>query len=108
MRRFTMYRRFVEGGVTPDKDVVAYNKPDEPTLEGVLFSDGKVAVRWLTARRSTVVWDSFGDFWDIHVGIHPDYGTEFVWHDAEKQHDPPTTESGATSSSSVDQPKEGE
>lgn len=79
MRIFTMYRRAVEGGVTEGKEAVAYNRPDQPTLEGVEFSDGKVVVRWLTGKRSVVVWDSFDDFYAIHVGTHPDYGTEFVW-----------------------------
>lgn len=79
MRTFELSRTAVEGGVTEGKEAVAYNKPTEVTLEGVEFSDGKVAVRWLTDRRSTVVWDSFQDFYDIHIGTHPDYGTEIVW-----------------------------
>lgn len=79
MRTFTLYRTAVEGGVTEGKETVAYNRPDEPTLEGVVFSDGETVVRWLTASRSTAVWKSFGDFYAIHVGTHPDYGTKIIW-----------------------------
>lgn len=76
-----MYRTAVVGGETPGKEAVAYNKPDEITLEGVVFRDGKIAVRWLTAKRSTVVWDDWDDFFAIHIGTHPDYGTLIRWDD---------------------------
>lgn len=76
MRTFTLYRL----GLGPlEKDESAYNKPDEPQLQGVVFDDGKVVVRWLTAHRSTTVWDSWDDFRAIHITIHPDYGTKIVW-----------------------------
>lgn len=77
MRRFTMYRRSV-----PDAthDANQKNQPDEPQFEGVVFSDGRVAVRWLTAKRSTACWDSLEDMMAIHG--HPEYGSEMVWHDA--------------------------
>lgn len=85
MRTFEMYRTAVAGGETPGKEAVAYNQPDEITLEGVVFQDGKVAVRWLTAKRSVVVWDSFEDFYDIHIGTHPDYGTLVKWADGTEE-----------------------
>lgn len=78
MRCFTVYRRAVQPG-TERWEEVAYNAPSEPQVQGVVFDDGKVACRWLTAKRSTVVWDSFEDFAAIHIGTHPDYGTEVVW-----------------------------
>src|SRR5215472_2582134 len=34
----------------------AANPPDEPQFEGVIFSDGTVVLRWLTAYRSHSVW----------------------------------------------------
>ena len=56
------------------------NAPNQPQFEGVMFSDGTVAVRWLTAKRSTSVWSSFQDMMDIHG--HPEYGSELMWVDA--------------------------
>jgi hypothetical protein len=73
MTTFTMYRRAV-----PDShDDNQRNAPDEPQFEGVVFSDGRVAVRWLTAKRSVSVWDSMADLLAIHG--HPEYGAELVW-----------------------------
>ncbi len=80
MRRFTVYRR----AATPGEgsfDAANYNAADEPQVEGVVFTDGRVACRWLTPTASTVAWDSFEDFHRVHIGAHPDYGTEIVWHD---------------------------
>ena len=76
MRRFTMFRRNV-----PDATHNAFQKnaADEPQFEGVVFSDGKVAIRWLTLKRSTSVWDNLEDMLAIHG--HPEYESELVWHD---------------------------
>jgi hypothetical protein len=75
MRTFTVYRRNIPEE-THDKGQA--NPPSEPQFEGVVFSDGKVAVRWLTGHRSVSVWDSLDDLIAIHG--HPEYGTEIVWH----------------------------
>lgn len=77
MRRFTMYRRNIP---SETHNELQANPPDEPQFEGVLFSDGKVVVRWLTARRSISVWDSMDDLLAIHG--HPEFGSELVWHDS--------------------------
>lgn len=53
------------------------NAPEAPQYQGVVFADGSVAMRWLTARRSTSVWDTFADMFDVHG--HPEYGTEIHW-----------------------------
>jgi hypothetical protein len=68
-----MYRRVIPG--THDDNQA--NAPEEPQFEGVVFSDGRVAVRWLTAKRSVSVWDSLDDMLAIHG--HPEYGSELVW-----------------------------
>jgi hypothetical protein len=75
-RTFTMYRRAV-----PDATHNANQKnaPDEPQFEGVEFSDGSVAIRWMTAKRSTSIWASMEDMLAIHG--HPEYGSELVWHE---------------------------
>jgi hypothetical protein len=76
IRRFTMYRRNVP---LETHDENQRNAPDEPAFEGVVFSDGSVALRWCTAVKSTSVWASMDDALKIHG--HPEYRSELVWHD---------------------------
>ena len=73
MECFVMYRRNV-----PKETHNAFqtNDPSEPQFEGVIFSDGSVAIRWCTAKRSTSIWDSFDDMMAIHG--HPEYESELV------------------------------
>lgn len=76
MRRFEVYRpapppEYCEQG--------AANAPDEVQFEGVVFSDGTVAVRWLTEFRSCSIWSSLADLEQIHG--HPEYGTIWKWLD---------------------------
>ena len=49
------------------------NPAHEPQLEGVVFSDGTVCVRWLTSKRSHSIWASYEDFDAIHG--HPEYSS---------------------------------
>ncbi len=74
MRTFTMYRR---ADISDTHDENQANPPDQPQFEGVVFSDGRVAVRWLTPRPATSVWDSMEDMLAVHG--HPEYGSELVW-----------------------------
>ena len=76
IRRFVAYRRDVPDA-THNAD--QKNAPHLPQFEGVVFSDGRVAIRWLTAKRSVAVWDSLEDMLAIHG--HPEYGSELVWLD---------------------------
>lgn len=48
-----------------------------PDYEGVIFSDGTVAVRWLTQYRSHSVWQDWDSFFRVHG--HSEYGTRFEW-----------------------------
>jgi len=73
-RTFTMYRR---GDLSLTHNEKQVNPPNEPQFEGVVFSDGKVVIRWLTTCRSVSVWDSFEDMMAIHG--HPEYDSEIVW-----------------------------
>lgn len=82
MRRFTMYRRDMAAAKAPH-DANQMNAPDQPQFEGVVFTDGRVAVRWMTAKKSTAAWDSMADMLAIHG--HPEYGSELVWHDGPDQ-----------------------
>lgn len=77
MKTFTMYRK-LDISATHNENQV--NPPDEPQFEGVVFTDGSVAIRWLTAKRSTSVWSCLDDMLAIHG--HPEYGSILVWHEA--------------------------
>jgi hypothetical protein len=76
MRLFTMFRK---GDLTATHDSNQANPPNVPQFEGVVFTDGRVAVRWLTAKRSVSVWDSMDDMLAIHG--HPEYGSVLIWND---------------------------
>lgn len=74
-RTFAGYRpepptEYVAKGIT--------NAGGAPDYEGVVFSDGTVAVRWLTEHRSVSVWQNFAEFEAVHG--HPEYGTRIEWH----------------------------
>ncbi len=76
MERFIGYRP------NPPKDYQekgAANPPEEPQYEGVVFSDGTVAIRWLTEFRSHSIWADYDTFYKIHG--HDDYGTIIKWLD---------------------------
>lgn len=76
MKTFTMYRRDLEA-VAENHDENTMNAPDEPQFEGVVFADGSVAIRWLTAVPATSVWASMDDMLKVHG--HEEYGSELVW-----------------------------
>lgn len=77
MQRFTAYRRAISARDTHNH--LQKNADDIPQFEGVIWTDGTVTLRWLTACRSHSVWSSIEDCLAIHG--HPEYGTEIVWHD---------------------------
>jgi hypothetical protein len=77
MQRFTAYRRNLSDRGT--HDAFQRNADHEPQFEGVVFSDGRVAIRWLTRAGSTSIWDRLIDMLRIHG--HPEYGTVIHWHD---------------------------
>lgn len=79
MNRFTAYRRSISGRDT--HTALQKNADDVPQFEGVIWSDGTVTLRWLTACRSTSVWANVEDMLNIHG--HPEYGTDIAWHDGE-------------------------
>ena len=76
IKTFTLFRAADESGVSGVGVV----------LEGVLFTNGKVAVSWLTDRAgsrhghsSLGVYDSFEDFKSIHCDSHPGNGSLIEW-----------------------------
>lgn len=50
-------------------------------MEGVVFSDGRVALQWLSDPRSFVMWDRFEDMWTINIASHPSNETVVVFND---------------------------
>ncbi len=76
MRRFLCYRPYPPEHYRAEG---CANAPDQVQYEGVVFSDGTVAVRWLTEHRSTSLWDSFDELMAVHG--HPEYGTRIDWLD---------------------------
>lgn len=80
IRRFTAYRRaLAERGTHTE---LQRNADDEAQFEGVIWSDGTVTLRWLTACRSHSIWASLADCLNIHG--HPEYGTDIIWHDGDE------------------------
>jgi hypothetical protein len=72
MRAFVMHRNDDVTGVS-GTGLIA---------EGVEFSDGRVALRWLTEQGSTVVWDNIQAAIDIHGH---DGKTQFVFSEELRQ-----------------------
>jgi hypothetical protein len=84
---FTMHRGTDESGISGEGKV----------LDGVIFEDGLVVVRWVTvsASQSTVIYDcsakegeeattGFQKFLDIHVRAHPANNTVIEFHVPQK------------------------
>lgn len=78
-QRFTAYRRQMSERDTHNE--LQKNADDQPQYEGVIWSDGTCTLRWLTAAKSTSMFDSFQAMINVHG--HPEYGTEIVFHDGE-------------------------
>ena len=65
----------------PDFEADNYNAPDEPQFELCVFSDGRVAQRWMVGAGSCVWWDDIAHLYKVHIYSHPDYGTRVEWSD---------------------------
>jgi hypothetical protein len=77
IKRFTAYRR--EISIRDTHSALHKNPDDEPQFEGVIFTDGSVALRWRTPLRSTSIWPDLYSALGVHG--HPEYGTVIEWHD---------------------------
>lgn len=80
MKTATVYR-IAARGLKSEIEQSNYNEPDEPQFEVAVFSDGRVAQRWMTQTGSMVWWDSWEDLCNVHIYAHPDYGTRVEWSD---------------------------
>ena len=80
IKRFTAFRKNLSERGTHTSEQA--NPDSMPQYEGVIWSDGTVTLRWLTAAASTSVWKNLQEMLLIHG--HPEYGTEIIWHDGEE------------------------
>lgn len=69
--------------VVDETEKINYNDSDQVQFELAVFSDGRVAQRWLVGKGSCVWWDSLEDLYRVHIYAHPDYGTRVEWSDGE-------------------------
>jgi hypothetical protein len=81
IKRFIAYRDNMDNRDTHNEN--QKNPESEPQYEGVIFSDGSCALRWLTPLKSTSIWDSFDTAMGVHG--HPEYGTRIVFENPEEQ-----------------------
>lgn len=65
---FTIERRFDESGVSGTGQV----------LEGVVFSDGSVAIHWFSEYQSHTIFPDLDTFLHVHVFMHPANKTHIV------------------------------
>jgi hypothetical protein len=80
IRTAVVYRTLAKK-VVDKLEAVNYNDADNVQFEFCVFSDGKVAHRWLVGKGSYVWWDSLEDLYRVHIYAHPDYGTRVEWSD---------------------------
>jgi hypothetical protein len=80
MHRFVGYRPNPPAGYLENGTAAP---AEEPQYEGIVFTDGTVALRWRTDYRSTSLWTSYSDFFHVHG--HPEYGTRIDWLDGEPE-----------------------
>lgn len=69
MRTFEVTRGHDESGISGTGAV----------MEGAVFGDGRVVLRWLSKPYSYVMWDRFEDMWMINIASHPSNETEVHW-----------------------------
>jgi len=77
IQRFLAYRYNMDNRET--HSAMQKNDETEPQYEGVIFSDGTVALRWLTPLRSTSIWPDIATALGVHG--HPEYDTNIIWFD---------------------------
>lgn len=82
MRTATVYRTQAKA-LKDEIEAHNYNASDVPQFEVCVFSDGRVAHRWLVGAGSCVWWDRWEDLCNVHIYAHPDYGTRIVWSDGQ-------------------------
>lgn len=77
-----VYRTLAKG-LKDETEKDNYNDGDQAQFEMCVFSDGRVAQRWLVGAGSCVWWDSLDNLYKVHIYAHPDYGTRVEWSDGE-------------------------
>lgn len=65
LKVFTVIRQEDESGVSGTGRV----------LDGIVFATGKVAINWRHEIPSTIIYDSYEEFEEVHIKSHPDNNT---------------------------------
>ena len=78
MRTATVYRTLAKE-LKDESEQSNYNAADEVQFEFAVFSDGRVAQRWMVGAGSSVWWDDLEHLYKVHIYAHPDYGTKVCW-----------------------------
>lgn len=77
MKKFIVYRRFDESGVSGTGVVV----------QGCTFADGQAAYQWMNGKSPELEYrQNFEKFLDIHIRSHPKNRTVIVWEDGTKDY----------------------
>ena len=61
MKYFAVAREYDESGVSGTGHII----------DGVIFDDGTVVIKWLTEMSSIAIYRSFEEFKAIHIDSHP-------------------------------------
>lgn len=48
-------------------------------IDGVVFDDETVVIRWRSETPSTAIYQCWSDFYKLHIESHPDYNSEIIW-----------------------------
>lgn len=59
------------------------NAPGLAQLEGIVWDDDTVSIRWLTEYRSFSNWNDLDTFLKVHG--HPEYGTRIEWYTVQRE-----------------------
>ena len=75
MKTFKVKRNYDESGISGTGIV----------LEGCVFTDGTCVIRWCTPKTppTTGIYDSYEDFYKIHIASHVANKTETIWDNGE-------------------------
>jgi hypothetical protein len=82
MKTATVYRTEAQS-LKSDIEKANYNDAKDPQFELCVFTDGRVAQRWLVGAGSCVWWDKLENLYRVHIYAHPDYGTRVEWSDGQ-------------------------
>ncbi|KKM94418.1 hypothetical protein LCGC14_1198390 [marine sediment metagenome] len=48
-------------------------------IDGIEFDDGTVVIKWRSNRSSVAIYQNYNDFYELHIGAHPEYNSKVVF-----------------------------